>query len=147
MTTHLAPNQFTDALDGVTTPAVQAHLASCAACRTQLAGLVQMVQAVDGADEAANPSPLFWDHFSARVRRATEEIPVRMPWWERWAAAAARPLIAGAAVVAAALLSTLLRTPTVAPTGGEIATVAPAVSEECDEHRASRTTIRYSSSC
>jgi hypothetical protein len=112
MTTHLAPDQFTDALDGAAVPpAVQAHLASCDSCRGRLDALLVVARQASGADSAGEPSPLFWDHFSARVRQATSAIPVQTRWWERWAAAAVRPAMAMAAVLLAALLSTMLRSP------------------------------------
>jgi len=124
MTTHLSPDQFTDALDGATVPpAVQAHLASCDACRAQVDALAVLIHQAGSADAAIDPSPLFWDHFSARVRQATAAIPVQTRWWERWMFAAVRPAMAMAAVLLAAVLSMLLRSP--APSGAFDAAARP----------------------
>ena len=114
MTSHLSPDQFTDALDGPTAPpAVQAHLASCDACRAQVDSLAVLIQQAGEADGAIDPSPLFWDHFSARLRQATAAIPVQARWWERWAAVTARPAMAMTAVLAGVLLvlATMFRSP------------------------------------
>ena len=64
---HLTPEQLVDLADGVIADASTPHLASCGACRRQLADLRAMMSVV--ADiEVPEPSPLFWDHLSARVR-------------------------------------------------------------------------------
>ncbi len=45
-----------------------AHLETCAACREQAAALARDARATRRAVDVPEPSPLFWEHFSARVR-------------------------------------------------------------------------------
>jgi len=88
---HLTPDQLLDVADGTRTDSEFAHLQSCAVCARQLAGLRDVIR--DAKDVTVpEPSPLFWDHLSARVRRAVAEddrSTVRPGYWWRWAAAAA----------------------------------------------------------
>ena len=82
---HLAPEQFVDIADGVLAESsgdVAPHLAACAACRQQLADVrAMMAEAVDV--EVPEPSPLFWEQLSSRVRAAVaEEAPPRGAWRE-----------------------------------------------------------------
>src|SRR5207244_9810157 len=75
------------------------HLAECAVCRLQLAELKAMISAAAEVD-VPEPSPLFWDHLSARVREAVAaEGTARRPFWT-WP----RLTIPAAAVATAALL-------------------------------------------
>lgn len=98
MTRHLGPDDFTAALEAAPGGAVAAHLASCAACRDELATLRTSWDALASV-EVPDPSPLFWDHFSARVREATTETaPAAVPWWST------RRLVWGMGVAAAALI-------------------------------------------
>jgi hypothetical protein len=98
MTRHLGPDEFTAALEASPEGAVAAHLASCATCRDELAALQASWDAL-AAVEVPDPSPLFWDHFSARVRKATTETtPAAGPWWST------RRLVWGMGVTAAALI-------------------------------------------
>lgn len=48
------------------------HLASCARCRDELATLRVVLERISDA-EIPEPSPLFWEHFSHRVRIAIAE--------------------------------------------------------------------------
>ena len=102
MTKHLTPEEFVDALDGTST-ASAGHLAECAECREELASL----QATLGDArhvEASEPSPLFWDHFSARVKQATahERVGAESSWG-RWAWKPAVALMAAAGALAIGL--------------------------------------------
>ncbi len=71
-------------------PGMQAdpHLASCAQCREDLAALASTMARVT-ADEIPEPSPLFWEHFSRRVRLAIDGEPAparaRFTGWRSWA--------------------------------------------------------------
>jgi hypothetical protein len=84
--THLTPDELIDAMEGVLTPDRQSHLATCEECRRQLdelAGVLQEAKQV-GVPE---PSPLFWNHFSQRVRVAIDQEPApggHWPSWLRW---------------------------------------------------------------
>ena len=77
------------------------------------------------------PSPLFWEHFSRRVREATvdERVPAREAWWQGlW-----RPLVAFGAVAGAVALAVLLRSgSTPPPVAVEPAQVVAAAGEPTD---------------
>ena len=68
---HLSPEELLDYADSSTPPS-NAHLASCETCRQQLADLHAFMGTVTGV-EVPEPSPLFWEHLSARVREAIAE--------------------------------------------------------------------------
>lgn len=103
MSRHLSPEEFVDALDGAS-PASARHLAACAECREELASLQATLGDARRAENisASEPSPLFWDHFSARVKQATANEPVDIRWsWARlvWKPAAALLVAAGALAI------------------------------------------------
>jgi hypothetical protein len=82
--THLNDTEFIDYVDG-TLPASRAvHLDACETCRRQAAGLSEILSETAAVD-APEPSPLFWDHFSARVREAvaSEEAARQASWFGR----------------------------------------------------------------
>ena len=84
---HLTPDELIDAVEGTLDPARGAHLDTCTACGNETTRLRAILLE---ARQAAmpEPSPLFWDHFSTRVRAAieTEQTPRRawLPQWLRW---------------------------------------------------------------
>jgi len=118
---HLSPEEFVDAAEGTLDAARAAHLRTCEACRTQadsLGALLRDTAAIDVPD----PSPLFWDHFSARVRERIAEQPEADR--ASWLSAGLRTLLPlGAfvalviAVIAGTLLPRLATPPVVAPQG------------------------------
>lgn len=126
MKAHLSPEQFVDAVDGVTTDSVGRHLETCASCREDLAALSRAMRDVQQTSEVPEPSPLFWDHFSARVRAATEEVGIgaqsaSWTWWRR-------PALAVAAIAVLATVMIVRRPPPAAvPPGPDLVQVAPAV--------------------
>jgi hypothetical protein len=68
------------------------------------------------ADDADEPSPLFWDHFSARVREATARESVRQPWWRvSWQPVAALTVAAAAVVLMLQMRSPEIVAPVVVP--------------------------------
>ena len=97
MSAHLRDSELVDLLDGTLPAARRSHVAACAECR----GKGEMLSAaIDRVSEAGvpEPSPPFWDQFSARVREtiATEPEPrsailgiLDRPRWSAWAAGAA----------------------------------------------------------
>jgi hypothetical protein len=115
MTHHLTPEELIDALDRPLPPDRQQHTATCAVCRAERARLDEMVREV-GAVDVPEPSPLFWDHLSARIneRIALEPAPAthtrwtlaslseawRVGGWPRWA-------MAGTALAVCAVLGWL----------------------------------------
>jgi hypothetical protein len=100
---HLNEEDLIDLADGVRSEGSAPHLASCESCRRQLADL-RAVMSAAAAVEVPEPSPLFWQHLSARVHEAVSSetrapaprwAPSRFVW--RMAALAAAVLVAAAA--------------------------------------------------
>jgi len=78
---HLRPDELIDLAEGTRAESTAPHLAECAVCRLHLAELKATMSAAADVD-VPEPSPLFWDHFSARVRQAVdaEGVPRRSFW-------------------------------------------------------------------
>ena len=114
--THFAESELLDAAEGRLSPERQRHAEGCVACARQIADLRDVLTRAVGT-EIPEPSPLFWDHFSARVREEiSNESPSRWGW-----APGLRPLpIAGAAAAVVALLVAIvvLRSPSSQPAVG-----------------------------
>ena len=116
MTTHLSPDEFVDALENALSPSRAAHLGGCDICRTEITEL-RAALADASAVSVVEPSPLFWEHFSARVAQAVEvdAAPARRWWQPVW-----KPVAAAAAVAAVVLAVTLRSGPgTVTTPSGE----------------------------
>lgn len=75
------------------------HLATCAGCRVRVDDIRAVIVTVAAGREIPEPSPLFWDHFSARVRAAiageTAEprLAIRQVAWTLGAAVAAAAIV------------------------------------------------------
>jgi len=83
---HLSPAEFADHAEGTLAPAREAHLHECRGCREQ-ADAVRDAFATTRDVTDMEPSPLFWEHFSARVRERIADTPVAPPpWWRGHAA-------------------------------------------------------------
>ena len=113
--THVKPEQFIDLAEGTLPESAVPHLAACDACRRQLADVRAMMSEASGVD-APEPSPLFWDHLSARVREAVaEETAQPRTWRERLL----QPLVLvpslSAALVVALFAMLLPRAPVTTP--------------------------------
>ncbi|SRR5712692_1074333 len=78
---HLDSDDLIDLAEGTRPESSFPHLGSCEACRRQLAHLRAAMAAASEVD-VPEPSPLFWDHFSAHVREAIEREggPRRLGW-------------------------------------------------------------------
>lgn len=119
---HLSRDERLLALDGALDAGRQAHLAACAACRTEVEGLRGVLARVRAVD-VPEPSPLFWDHLAARVGDAIAREPAPAAargWWAPrlgWAALAV--------IVTAAVAGYLTRPPRTAD-APVVAHVAPA---------------------
>lgn len=103
---HLNPEEFVDFLDGTLAGERSRHVDACAACRRQADALRAMTIDIR-AVEVPEPSPLFWDHLSARVRRAAvEPATAASSWrtWREWRTWRAWGLAAAMAVVVLALI-------------------------------------------
>lgn len=102
---HLTGVEFVDLLDGHLAGSRREHAEWCEACRSRAAALRAAMEQMS-RDEVPDPSPLFWDHFSARVAEAVraEPVPSRAGSWLAWTggplirwsmAAAALAVVAG----------------------------------------------------
>jgi hypothetical protein len=121
--THLTSEQLIDIAEGARTESSAAHLQVCEVCHRQVAELRALLASAADAGGVPEPSPLFWDHFSARLHDAVAAEPEpRAAWWRPsawpWLA---MPVGAGAILaVALAVVVTLRLTPmpTPAPVAG-----------------------------
>ena len=108
---HLAPEELIDLAEGSRPASSAPHLADCAQCRQQLEELREMMTTI--SVEVPEPSPLFWDHFSERVREAVaaEKTP-RRGWFgigrRSWGLAAA---VSAAVVLIAVSIATRIPAP------------------------------------
>jgi hypothetical protein len=101
--THLTPDELIDAVEAALAPERQTHLAACDVCRREVDALTATL---DDARQASvpEPSPLFWNHFSERVRVAIDEAPASAwPAWLRWQVLA--PLGAVALIILGLMIS------------------------------------------
>jgi hypothetical protein len=101
---HLTDTEFVDLIeDAARLPSDRRrHADACEACRVQ-AGMLGAVLARTAGDELPEPSPLYWDHFSARVSEAVRgesPDPAQRAWVQRFRS----PLAAWAAAAAMAVL-------------------------------------------
>jgi hypothetical protein len=92
---HLSDAEFVDLIEsGSALPAERArHVERCDRCRTE-AETLRSMRIIASRDAVPDPSPLFWDHFSARVVEQVRNEPLPAPsagWTTRpfatWAAA------------------------------------------------------------
>jgi hypothetical protein len=122
MTTHLRDDELVDFAEGTLDHARAAHVEVCDECRTKAEGVGTALREVS-AVEMPEPSPLFWDHFSARVRHeVAHETPARAAWWTRADVRALMPLVAVLAIMVAIGTAALLpRVRRPVSTGGELA--------------------------
>jgi hypothetical protein len=78
--THLTPEEFVDAAEGLLSPGRLQHLERCGTCRRAVSALSALMGEAAGSP-CPEPSPLFWEHLSARVRQAVRaEVEPTVPW-------------------------------------------------------------------
>ena len=78
---HLTSAEFVDLADGVRDDASAPHLAECDRCRRRARGSARDDGRCRRRLDVPEPSPLFWDHLSARVREAVAAgSPGRRVW-------------------------------------------------------------------
>jgi hypothetical protein len=105
---HLRESEFIDFADGRLPPSRATHLETCAACRREAEELRDVLRAASDVD-MPEPSPLFWDHFSARVSDVVSgEAPGAGESWAAGAAGLLMPIAVVAALVIAVVSATLL---------------------------------------
>ena len=92
---HLSRDEFVDAIEPSTALPTdrQRHLENCRECRAE-ADALRAVRLMTIEDEGSEPSPLFWNHFAARVADEVrrEPVPVASARWQpgsfaRWTVA------------------------------------------------------------
>ena len=102
---HLSPDALVDLAERTSSDADVPHLRSCDRCRRQLEELRAAMAAAADVD-LPEPSPLFWEHVSSRVREAVaaESQPGQSrgwSWargWRVWAVSAAAVAVLALAV-------------------------------------------------
>lgn len=100
---HLSNDDLLAAVEDQTTHVE--HLEVCDACRARVQELRGILSEARGV-EIPEPSPLFWDHFSERVRVSVAEEPQEHSWWHRWGWAWPAGLLAALAVAIIAVAIT-----------------------------------------
>jgi hypothetical protein len=104
---HLSEQRLLELLDGETPD--EGHLKQCPACRERFDTLRQLMGLLR-EDPVPEPSPLFWQHLSDRVRLAIEHQSAEnsnnatkfVSWWTwrwRWAVAGAVAVMAAAVIM------------------------------------------------
>jgi len=77
--THLTEAEIVDLIEGQLATERWRHAEQCAACRAQADALAAILPSTRGAD-VPEPSPLFWDHLSARIAEAIDAEPAPSRW-------------------------------------------------------------------
>ena len=78
---HLSASEFVDLVDGTLAPERAAHVDRCETCRAQAAAVRDALGLTGSSGSVPEPSPMFWDQFSARVRAAIDAPPPRSAGW------------------------------------------------------------------
>jgi hypothetical protein len=130
---HLTPDELIDVAEGTRPDSSVPHIVACDRCRRELADMRAMMRAAADV-EVPEPSPLFWDHLSARVHDAisAERESRRSPAFGGWSAARAILPVSAAACAAIAVIIFLsvrvARAPETLPSAGGSFSVGPAPS-------------------
>lgn len=81
---HLSPQEFVDLAEGALAPERGKHVETCLECREQ-ADALAAVEREAREVEVPEPSPLFWDHLSRRVRDAVaSDEDAASTWRHAW---------------------------------------------------------------
>ena len=124
---HLTESDLLDLAEGAQPEASAGHLASCEACRRQLMDLRAALRAAAVVD-VPEPSPLFWDHLSARVREAVEaegrSSTPWLSWWPSWRAIVPIGAVAMLALTAALMVRPAHESSTASNVAAEITDTA-----------------------
>ena len=112
--THLTSDELIDAVEGNLDGSRRPHLDTCEVCRQQVADLAGVLgEAL--AVAVPEPSPLFWQHLSQRVRTAIEAEPPAAGGWGSWLRWPVLAPIAALALLVMVLAVSLPREAPVAP--------------------------------
>ncbi len=94
---HLSSSELVEVIEGTLDARRAAHVGACDVCRAAATNLEDVMRRASTVDDGVpEPSPLYWDHLSARVREAVADERIGgAPWW----LASWRPLAPVAAAV------------------------------------------------
>ena len=142
---HLTADQLIDVAEGAELQSSASHLQTCDTCRDQLAALRTTMSMV-AEIEVPEPSPLFWDHLSARVHDAVEadhaspssmlggrpSVARAKVWSGGWTWIAVRPvrLAALGVLVAAVSLVMTMKQPSTIPAPAPSVAAVPEASND-----------------
>ncbi len=100
MPAHLTDAELTDLAEGLRAEASAPHLRACGGCRRRLGDLRAAISLASGLD-VPEPSPLFWDHLSARISEQVAAASSGGVGWlpGRWSPRRAVPAVVGIAAV------------------------------------------------
>jgi len=122
---HLTSEELLDLAEGTRSESSAPHLAQCDKCRQQLNELREVMATLNV--DIPEPSPLFWDHFSARVSEAVaSDAKTARSWFGigRWSWGVAAAM---SAVVLAIAVSRIPKTPAETTAGPATVAEVPAV--------------------
>jgi hypothetical protein len=129
---HLSAEQLVDVLEGGEAPA---HLAACDSCRKRLEDLRALTAEAAGV-EMPEPSPVFWQQFSERIREATDRKGSGPgAWTPRWLFGGAwwgLPLAAGAVAAVVVAVAVGVRGMRPAPVDSAVAAMTTAATAPAD---------------
>ena len=124
---HLTPDELIDVAEGTRRESSLPHLASCGVCRRQVADLRAVLSTV-ASIQVPEPSPLFWEHFSVRVRDAIAADPAGSGWRWVWTRFRTRLVLAAApAVLVLCVLGARVIAPRLLPSPDATASLASSV--------------------
>ena len=105
---HLSPSEFVDLAEGALDPRRAAHAETCAACRAQAAVVENALRMTVESNDVPEPSPLFWNQLSARVREGVAQT--ERHWWSGlgFGIGGIQPVVAGLALAVVAFTAVLL---------------------------------------
>lgn len=126
---HLTPDELIDAVEGTLERSRDAHLKTCAACSDEAARLLAILREAREVG-VPEPSPLFWDHFSTRVRAAvaTEET-LQPAWWPEWLRWPVLVPLGGLALLVFAITTAVPRAPAIPSTQADAGREAIAIDD------------------
>jgi hypothetical protein len=132
---HLSDLELVDLLDGNLSAARARHAEDCAACAGRLQLLREVVIHASDVD-VPEPSPLFWEHFSARVREGVRQAEPEPAFslTDLWSRVGVRWAVVGTFALAL-VVAALWRTPSgpESPMPSETATRAASTSNAAVE--------------
>lgn len=120
--THLTSDELIDAVEETLDAARQPHLDTCEVCRQQVADLASVLGEAR-AVAVPEPSPLFWEHLSQRVRTViAAEPPAAGGWGSGWGSWLRWPVLAPIAALALIVMALAVAFPREARIAPEVAT-------------------------